>query len=210
MIRKFPVFLLAILLTVGSFYSPVVLAMEEGAGEVDDATQTQLHSEMESVLSEEVVAEALESEGEDISSGAAEEAENELQSIVEEIPGNSIMAASTRSVSYKSQFDINDNPLNAIVTDEAEYMLTFDVNRPGANHDGITTAYDDGWWVSGSPIHDENWDLTSFTVDIELHVAGQAETQVKQMSLTVNNSAAEPWDKYVWNGKVTFDAVGVP
>ena len=123
---------------------------------------------------------------------------------------NQLTMGSGNTSSYSSQFNLNQNLENFIKEDEAKYTLAFDVNRPGANHDGITTAYNDGWWVWGSPIHDENWNLTSFTVNIDLHVAGQSKLSGEQMSLTVNNSATEPWNKYVWDGNTTFDGIGIP
>ncbi|WP_025730357.1 Cna B-type domain-containing protein, partial [Atopobacter phocae] len=110
---------------------------------------------------------------------------------------------------YQSQINANKDPKNAINADGAEYLLSFNVNRPGANHDGVIDAYKYGWTVQDSPIHDETGELKNFAVKYVLHIAGQSENKVGQMALEVNKGA-DPWNKYRWNGETSFNSIAVP
>lgn len=108
---------------------------------------------------------------------------------------------------YYSQFETNNLAANHIKTDGDSFVLQFNANRPGANHDGVLSAYQDGWWYQNSPTIDSEGNLKDFSVDIVLHIAG-ADTKKQTMSLKVDNNA-EPWNKNKWNGTTLFDSINV-
>lgn len=90
-------------------------------------------------------------------------------------------------------------------TEDNGYVLNFGITRKAmTTYDYPNGAYANYWMTQPeNDIFDhENWNLRDFTVDFELHIDGQSETLIKQMSYTSED--------YTWHGDISFENINIP
>ncbi|XVG95195.1 Cna B-type domain-containing protein [Eubacteriales bacterium KG125] len=90
-------------------------------------------------------------------------------------------------------------------TQDKGYVLNFEISRPEfSDYESLNATYSNYWMnqPENNIFDRDKWNLNDFSVKHELHVEGEANTLMKEMSYSSAN--------YSWDGKISFNDIKIP